>query len=157
MKRPQDVLEIFHKVRKEIPVKLALIGPNTFSGEDIIQLGELREIDPYIAGADLFLLPSSHESFGLAALEAMASGVAIISSNAGGLTEINIDGQTGYVDYFDNIEEMSRKAISILSDKKTLDNFKNNAFLKAQEYDINKIVPIYEKTYKRCSRKYFLI
>ena len=99
--------------------------------------------------SDLFLLPSSAESFGLAALEAMASGVAIISSNAGGLTEINIDGQTGYVDYFDNIEEMSRKAISILSDKKTLDNFKNNAFLKAQEYDINKIVPIYEKTYKR--------
>ena len=79
----------------------------------------------------------------------MASKVAVISSNAGGLPEINIDGETGYAEDFDNIDEMSKKAISILSGKEKLDSFKNKAFLKAKEYDINNIVPLYEKTYQR--------
>jgi glycosyltransferase involved in cell wall biosynthesis len=134
-------------------------GPEKTMAEELCQelgishlvkfLGNSNQVEKNLCHSDLFLLPSSAESFGLAALEAMASGVAIISSNAGGLPEINIDGQTGYLDDFDNIEEMSRKAISILSNKTKLDNFKNNAFSKAKEYDINKIVPIYEKTYKR--------
>ena len=94
-----------------------------------------------------FLLPSSTESFGLAALEAMASKVAVISSNAGGLPEINIDGKTGYVCNFNDINSMTNKAISVLNDKKTLELFKENAFNKARDYDINKIVPLYEKTY----------
>ena len=161
VKNISNVIKIFYNIQKQLKAQLVMIGegPEKKMAEDLCQelgishlvkfLGNSNQVEKNLCHSDLFLLPSSAESFGLAALEAMASGVAIISSNAGGLTEINIDGQTGYVDYFDNIEEMSRKAISILSDKKTLDNFKNNAFLKAQEYDINKIVPIYEKTYKR--------
>ena len=97
--------------------------------------------------SDLFLLPSSTESFGLAALEAMASKVAVISSNAGGLPEINIDGDTGYVCDYNDIESMTSKAISILSDNKNLELFKERAFIKARDFDINKIVPLYEKTY----------
>ena len=79
----------------------------------------------------------------------MASKVAVVSSNAGGLPEININGETGYVENFNNVDLMSKKAISILSDRKNLENFKNKAFLKAMEYDINNIVPLYEKTYQK--------
>ena len=161
VKNISNVIKIFYNIQKQLKAKLVMIGegPEKTMAEELCQelgishlvkfLGNSNQVEKNLCHSDLFLLPSSAESFGLAALEAMASGVAIISSNAGGLPEINIDGQTGYLDDFDNIEEMSRKAISILSNKTKLDNFKNNAFLKAQEYDINNIVPIYEKTYKR--------
>ena len=161
VKNISNVIKIFYNIQKQLKAKLVMIGegPEKTMAEELCQelgishlvkfLGNSNQVEKNLCHSDLFLLPSSAESFGLAALEAMASGVAIISSNAGGLPEINIDGQTGYLDDFDNIEEMSRKAISILSNKTKLDNFKNNAFLKAKEYDINNIVPIYEKTYKR--------
>jgi glycosyltransferase involved in cell wall biosynthesis len=110
-------------------------------------LGNTNQVEKNLCHSDLFLLPSSTESFGLAALEAMASKVAVISSNAGGLPEINIDGKTGYVCNFNDIDSMTNKAISILNDKKNLELFKENAFNKARDYDINKIVPLYEKTY----------
>ena len=110
-------------------------------------LGNTNQVEKNLCHSDLFLLPSSTESFGLAALEAMASKVAVISSNAGGLPEINIDGKTGYVCDFNDIDSMTNKAMSILNDKKTLELFKENAFNKARDYDINKIVPLYEKTY----------
>ena len=103
--------------------------------------------------SDLFLLPSSAESFGLAALEAMASKVAVVTSNAGGLPEININGETGYVENFDDVDKMSKKAISILSNRKKLEKFKNNAFLKAKEYDIKNIVPMYEKNISKGYRQ----
>jgi len=161
VKNVTNVIKIFYNIQKQLKAQLLMIGegPEKSVAEDLCKelgishlvkfLGNTNQVEKNLCHSDLFLLPSSAESFGLAALEAMASKVAVISSNAGGLPEINIDGETGYVEDFDNIDEMSKKAISILSNKTKLDDFKNNAFLKAQEYDINNIVPIYEKTYKR--------
>ena len=161
VKNVTNVIKIFYNIQKQLKAQLLMIGegPEKSVAEDLCKelgishlvkfLGNTNQVEKNLCHSDLFLLPSSAESFGLAALEAMASKVAVISSNAGGLPEINIDGETGYVEDFNNIDEMSKKAISILSNKTKLDDFKNNAFLKAQEYDINNIVPIYEKTYKR--------
>ena len=161
VKNVTNVIKIFYNIQKQLKAQLLMIGegPEKSVAEDLCKelgishlvkfLGNTNQVEKNLCHSDLFLLPSSAESFGLAALEAMASKVAVISSNAGGLPEINIDGETGYVEDFDNIDEMSKKAISILSNKTKLDDFKNNAFLKAQEYDINNIVPIYEKTYKK--------
>ena len=161
VKNVTNAIKIFYNIQKQLKAQLVMIGegPEKTMAEDLCKelgishlvkfLGNTNQVEKNLCHSDLFLLPSSAESFGLAALEAMASKVAVISSNAGGLPEINIDGETGYVEDFDNIDEMSKKAISILSNKTKLDDFKNNAFLKAQEYDINNIVPIYEKTYKR--------
>tara|TARA_B100000768_G_scaffold6580_1_gene7549 strand:- start:1426 stop:2562 length:1137 start_codon:yes stop_codon:yes gene_type:complete len=160
VKNIANVIKIFYNIQKELKAQLIMIGegPDKSLAEDLCEelgishmvkfLGNTNQVEKNLCHSDLFLLPSSAESFGLAALEAMASKVAVISSNSGGLPEININGETGYVENFDNVEEMSRKAISILSSKSNLDNFKNKAFLKAKEFDINKIVPLYEKTYQ---------
>ena len=96
-------------------------------------LGNTNQVEKNLCHSDLFLLPSSAERFGLAALEAMASKVAVITSNAGGLPEININGETGYVENYNDVDQMSKKAISILSNRKKLEKFKNNAFSKAKE------------------------
>jgi glycosyltransferase involved in cell wall biosynthesis len=106
-------------------------------------------VEKNLCHSDLFLLPSNTESFGLAALEAMASKVAVISSNAGGLSEINIHGETGYLTHPDDIELMSEYAISILKDPRVLDKFKNKAFKKSKAFDINNVVPIYEQIYRK--------
>ena len=160
VKNIANVIKIFYNIQKELKSQLIMIGegPDKSLAEDLCKelgishlvkfLGNTNQVEKNLCHSDLFLLPSSAESFGLAALEAMASKVAVISSDSGGLPEININGETGYVENFDNIDEMSRKAISILSSKESLDNFKNKAFLKAKEFDINKIVPLYEKTYQ---------
>ena len=154
-----NVIKVFYNIQKEIDCKLLMIGegPEKIKAEKMCNdlgisnlvefLGNTNQVEKNLCHSDLFLLPSSTESFGLAALEAMASKVAVISSNAGGLPEINIDGKTGYVCNFNDIDSMTNKAISILNDKKTLELFKENAFNKARAYDINKIVPLYEKTY----------
>ncbi|MBT7573428.1 MAG: N-acetyl-alpha-D-glucosaminyl L-malate synthase BshA [Flavobacteriaceae bacterium] len=161
VKNIANVIKIFYNIQKELEAKLLMIGegPDKSLAEDLCNelgishlvdfLGNTNQVEKNLCHSDLFLLPSSAESFGLAALEAMASKVAVISSNAGGLPEININGETGYVENFDDVEQMSKKAISILSNRKSLENFKNKAFLKAMEYDINNIVPLYEKTYKK--------
>jgi glycosyltransferase involved in cell wall biosynthesis len=99
--------------------------------------------------ADLFLLTSEYESFGLAALEAMASEVPVISTNAGGLPEINIDGYTGYMSNVGDIEDMAKNALAILKDDATLQQFRNNALAQAKKFDIESIVPMYEELYKR--------
>ena len=160
VKNIANVVKIFYNIQKKLNAKLIMIGegPDKLLAENLCQdlgishlvkfLGNSNQVEKNLCHSDLFLLPSSAESFGLAALEAMASKVAVISSNSGGLPEININGETGYVENFDNVDEMSRKAISILSSKESLDNFKNKAFSKAKEFDISKIVPLYEKTYQ---------
>ena len=161
VKNITNVIKIFYNIQKELEAKLLMIGegPDKSLAEDLCNelgishlvdfLGNTNQVEKNLCHSDLFLLPSSAESFGLAALEAMASKVAVVSSNAGGLPEININGETGYVENFDDVEQMSKKAISILSNRKSLENFKNKAFLKAMEYDINNIVPLYEKTYQK--------
>ena len=161
VKNIANVIKIFYNIQKELEAKLLMIGegPDKSLAEDLCNelgishlvdfLGNTNQVEKNLCHSDLFLLPSSAESFGLAALEAMASKVAVVSSNAGGLPEININGETGYVENFDDVEQMSKKAISILSNRKSLVNFKNKAFLKAMEYDINNIVPLYEKTYQK--------
>jgi glycosyltransferase involved in cell wall biosynthesis len=103
--------------------------------------------------SDLFILPSEYESFGLAALEAMAAGVPLISSDAGGLPEININGKTGYMSPVGDIVSMSRNAIKILENDETLMTFKNNANEQAKKFDIHRIVPIYEQLYDRFLKK----
>ena len=161
VKNIANVIKIFYNIQKELEAKLLMIGegPDKSLAEDLCNelgishlvdfLGNTNQVEKNLCHSDLFLLPSSAESFGLAALEAMASKVAVVSSNAGGLPEININGETGYVENFDDVEQMSKKAISILSNRKSLENLKNKAFLKAMEYDINNIVPLYEKTYQK--------
>jgi N-acetyl-alpha-D-glucosaminyl L-malate synthase BshA len=161
VKNIANVIKIFYNIQKELEAKLLMIGegPDKSLAEDLCNelgishlvdfLGNTNQVEKNLCHSDLFLLPSSAESFGLAALEAMASKVAVVSSNAGGLPEININGETGYVENFDDVEQMSKKAISILRNRKSLENFKNKAFLKAMEYDINNIVPLYEKTYQK--------
>lgn len=159
VKNVLNVIKIFNNIQKKLNVRLIMIGegPEKLKAERMCDdlkishlvdfLGNTSQVEKNLCHSDLFLLPSSTESFGLAALEAMASKVAIISSNAGGLPEINIDGQTGYISDFNDIDFMTEKAISILKSKETLNKFKENAFLKAKDFDIKKIVPLYEETY----------
>ncbi len=158
VKRVQDVVKIFYKVRQRIPVKLLLVGdgPERSNVEalcrelgtcdDIRFLGKIEAIEEVLSVADLFLMPSEKESFGLAALEAMACQVPVISSNTGGLPELNVDGITGFVCNVGDIDDMTEKALFILQ-KERLDTFKNNALARAHEFDASNIVPQYEKYY----------
>ena len=161
VKNIANVIKVFYNIQKQFKAKLLMIGegPDKTLAENLCNelgishlvdfLGNTNQVEKNLCHSDLFLLPSSAESFGLAALEAMASKVAVITSNAGCLPEININGETGYVENYNDVDQMSKKAISILSNRKNLEKFKNNAFLKAKEYDINNIVPLYEKTYQK--------
>src|SRR5215218_3722826 len=159
IKRVQDVVRIFYEVRKVIPSKLLFVGdgPERMPAEelsrelgvcdDIRFVGKQEQMEDILAIADLFLLTSDYESFGLAALEAMAAGVPVVSTNAGGLTEINVDGVTGYMGNVGDVATMSQQAISILQDDATLKKFKQNAAQHAHSFDIQNIVPLYEKLY----------
>src|SRR5690606_13282723 len=153
VKRIDDVVKIFHKIQQSIPAKLMMVGdgPEKENAENlcaelgitnkVVFLGNSNEIDKILCYTDLFLLPSETESFGLAALEAMACGVPVISSNSGGLPEVNVNGKTGFLSDVGNIEEMGQNAIEILSDNETLLSFKQNAIDNAKEFDIKKILP----------------
>lgn len=159
VKRIGDVVKIFFEIQKEIPSKLMMVGdgPEKENAEllcselgildKVIFFGNSNEIQQILCLTDLFLLPSETESFGLAALEAMACSVPIISSNSGGLPEVNKNGITGYLSDVGDINDMSKNAISILSDELKLKQFKENAFKEATKFDIQKILPIYEKLY----------
>jgi N-acetyl-alpha-D-glucosaminyl L-malate synthase BshA len=161
LKRVQDVVKIFYEVQKKMPAKLLFVGDGPERqaaeelarslgiGEEIRFVGKQEQMEDILAIADLFLLPSEYESFGLAALEAMAAGVPVVSSNAGGLKEINIDGETGYMSHVGDVLSMSRKALDILKDDDTLNVFKKKAAEHARKYDIANIVPLYEKLYER--------
>ncbi len=161
IKRVQDVVKIFAEVNKQIPSKLLFVGdgPERSTAEDLSRelgvcdevrfVGKQEQMEDILAIADLFLLTSEYESFGLAALEAMAAGVPVVSTNAGGLGEINIDGATGYLSNVGDVENMTRQSIQILKDDATLQGFKERAAQHSQQFDIHFVVPQYEKLYER--------
>lgn len=161
VKRIDDVVKIFFEIQKKIKARLMMVGegPEKEMAENMVQklgiedrvlfLGQSNEIDEILKFSDLFLLPSERESFGLAALEAMVNGVPVISSNAGGLSEVNIPGVTGYLSDVGNVQEMALNGISILADENKLEEFKKNAHREAEKFDINNIVPLYEELYKK--------
>ena len=160
VKNIKNVIMVFNNIQKKIPSKLLMIGegPDKQMAEQLCKklliedkvefLGNSSQVEKKLCHSDLFLLPSTTESFGLAALEAMASNVAIISSNAGGLPEINSHGKTGYLTNANDIESMSNYAISILENPSLLEEMKIKGFNKAKSFDIKKIVPLYEKIYE---------
>jgi len=164
VKRIADVIDVFAIIHKEIPSKLLMIGdgPERAKAEvqakelgieaDVRFLGKLEAIEEVLSVADLFLMPSEKESFGLAALEAMACEVPLISSNAGGLPELNVQGVTGFLCPVGDVEEMARKALFIL-DNRNLPGFKQNALKRAREFDITNILPHYERVYQRVIEK----
>ncbi len=159
VKRIEDVIRIFDKVRKKMPAKLLLIGDgperthierlcrelNTC--DDVKLLGKVVNPEEHLLLADLFLLPSETESFGLAALEAMASHVPVISSNTGGIPEVNIHGVSGYLSDVGDVDDMAKNAIAILKDETTLNKFKAQAYQQALKFDIHNILPMYELLY----------
>lgn len=161
IKRVADVVRIFAEVNKKVPSKLLFVGdgPDRTDIEAMCRelglfdetrfLGKQEQMEDILAIADLFLLTSEYESFGLAALEAMASGVPVISTNAGGVPEINIHGKTGFLSEIGDIEDMSHHAIELLSDEKKLMHFKKEASKQANLFDIQHIVPKYEALYNR--------
>ena len=166
VKRIPDVIKIFYNIQKEIPAKLMMVGdgPEKEKAEYLCQelgiedkvifFGNSNEIDKILCLTDLFLLPSETESFGLAALEAMACKVPVISSNSGGLPEVNFDGVSGYLSDVGNVEEMAQNALKILKDDATLQKFKENAFSVAKQFDIKNILPLYEALYQKAINKY---
>lgn len=159
VKRLNDVVSIFYEIQKEIPSKLIIVGegPEWENANALIQnlgiahkvknLGKINELYNVLCSSDLFLLPSEKESFGLAALEAMAARVPVISSNAGGIPEVNIDGETGFVLPVGDVEGMARRGIEMLSDEKVLSEFKENAKKQAFKFDKKNILPMYEELY----------
>jgi N-acetyl-alpha-D-glucosaminyl L-malate synthase BshA len=165
VKRIPDVIEIFYKIQKQIPSKLMMVGdgPEKEIAENLCQklgisdrvifFGNSNEIDKILSYTDLFLLPSETESFGLAALEAMAWGVPVISSNSGGLPEVNFEGVSGFLSDVGNTDEMAQNAIKILNNDKILAEFKENALAIAKQFDIKNIVPKYEKLYEEALNK----
>ena len=161
VKRVEDVIYVFEKVYAKVPCKLLLIGdgPERRNMEDLCRqiglcdeirfLGKQDAIEELLAVSDLFLMPSESESFGLAALEAMACEVPVISSNTGGLPEVNIHGETGYMSDVGDIDDMAANAIRLLKDENLLATFRANALAQAKRYDINNIVPQYERYYEK--------
>jgi N-acetyl-alpha-D-glucosaminyl L-malate synthase BshA len=160
VKRVADVIRIFAKVRAQIPVKLLMVGDGPEREiveylcrdlgycDDVKFFGKTKDVSRLLAISDLFLLPSEKESFGLAALEAMAAGVPVVSSNTGGLAHVNIDGETGYTSPVGDVEKMANDAIALLSDEEAYRKFSENAYEAAKEYDIRKVLPLYEKAYQ---------
>lgn len=161
VKRIADVVAIFHKIQERIPAKLVMVGegPEREKAEiqcealgitdKVLFLGKSNEIDRILCFTDLFLLPSESESFGLAALEAMVNEVPVISSNTGGIPEVNIHGQTGFLSPVGAVDEMAENALAILQDPEVLAQFKKRAVQAAQKFDITNILPLYEAVYEK--------
>ncbi len=164
VKRVNDVINVFAEVNKQIPSKLMMVGdgPERPVAEDLARqlgvsdhvrfVGKQEQMEDIMNVSDIFLLTSEYESFGLSALEAMAAGAIVISTNAGGLPEINIDGVTGFMADVGDIKTMSQKAIEVLKDEILLAKMKNQAYEQACKFDIQNIIPLYEKLYSKYCR-----
>ena len=160
VKRVEDVIKIFAIVSKKVACKLLLIGDgpertniellSREMGVDdrVTFLGKQEQIEEILSVCDLFILTSETESFGLAALEAMACEVPVISTNTGGIPEVNIEGVTGYLSNIGDVEDMAKNALKLLSNEELLLTFKANALTKAKEFQLDKILPMYEKLYE---------
>ncbi|MCH7523716.1 MAG: N-acetyl-alpha-D-glucosaminyl L-malate synthase BshA [Bacteroidetes bacterium] len=169
VKRINDIINVFYNIQKEIPAKLMMVGdgPEKEPAErlceklgienKVIFFGKSREIDKILCFSDLFLLPSESESFGLAALEAMACAVPVISSNTGGIPEVNKHGVSGFLSNVGDVEDMTKNALYILQNEDVLKTFKTNARIEANKFDIHNIVPFYEAIYKTVLNKMSLV
>ncbi len=167
VKRIPDVVEVFYRIQQKIPAKLVMVGegPERAGAENlckklgisekVIFLGNSNEIDRILCFSDLFLLPSESESFGLAALEAMINRVPVISSNTGGIPEVNEEGVTGFLSDVGDVDDMAKNALKILCDDDILEKFKQNAAVSAQRFDIQKVVPLYEALYEKAYKSRF--
>ncbi len=161
VKRVGDVVKVFKQINEALPSKLLLIGdgPDRYGVEELVAryelqndvrfLGKQDAIEELLAISDLFLMPSEKESFGLAALEAMACQVPVVSSNAGGLPEVNVSGETGFLTPVGDVDAMAAFAIHILGDDEVLAGFRKRAFAQAQRYDIEVVLPLYEAVYRK--------
>ena len=161
VKRTEDVIKVFNIIRKKIPAKLLMVGdgPERHRLEELCReletchlvkfLGKVKDTERVLAASDLFILPSESESFGLAALEAMAAKTPVISTNTGGIPEVNKNGFSGFLSNVGDVNEMAENALKILSDETTLEKFKEGAYQQAKKFDIHNILPLYEKLYKR--------
>jgi N-acetyl-alpha-D-glucosaminyl L-malate synthase BshA len=162
VKRTEDVVKIFYQVQQEMPSKLLMVGdgPERAKTEQLVNklgisdkvffLGNSNEVAKILCYSDVFLLPSETESFGLAALEAMAANTPVVSTNTGGLPEVNIHGETGYLSDLADVDDMAKNAISILKDDETLLKFKQNAKEHTKQFALENILPVYEDIYKSC-------
>jgi len=160
VKRISDVIEVFYRVQKEVPSKLMMVGEGperkkaeqlckTYGIQDkVVFLGNSSEVNKILCYSDLFLLPSKTESFGLAALEAMASAVQVLSSNSGGIPEVNIEGVSGFLSPVGHLDDMAHNAVKIIKDQAVLNKFKKAAQEVSTKFDIHKIVPFYEAIYE---------
>lgn len=167
VKRIPDVIKVFYKIQQKISAKLVMVGEGPEKenaerlcrtlgiSEKVVFLGNSNEIDRILCFSDLFLLPSETESFGLAALEAMINKVPVISSNTGGIPEVNKQGVTGYLSEVGDIENMTENALKILGDEKVLEEFKENAYRTALSFDIMNILPLYEEIYQKAYEQRF--
>ena len=165
VKRIEDVIKIFHLIQKDINAKLIMVGqgPERSKAENLVEelelgsqvlfMGNSHQIDEILSFSDLFVLPSETESFGLAALEAMVNGVPVISTNTGGLPEVNRHAYSGFLSNVGEVEEMAANGLKILKDEKTLLQFKDNAREQAALYDIYSVLPLYESLYEKAIQK----
>lgn len=161
VKRIDDIVRVFEKIRKEIPAKLILAGDGPERGnvenlarqlgviQDVVFLGKTKAIERILCMSDLFLLTSETESFGLSSLEAMASHVPVISTNTGGIPEVNIHGYSGFLSDVGDVDDMATNALSLLKDDEHMQQFKNQARIQASKFDIKQILPMYENLYSR--------
>ncbi len=159
VKRTQDVIRIFDIVRKKLPAKLLMVGdgPERHHLEELCReldtchlvkfVGKVKDTERILAASDVFILPSESESFGLAALEAMAARTPVISTNTGGIPELNENGISGFLSNVGDVEDMANNTLKILESDQTLEEFKTGAYQQAQKFDIHTILPVYEKLY----------
>jgi len=160
VKRVDDVLKVFDIVRKEIPVKLLMVGdgPERHSLEELCRelgmcdlvtfVGKVKDTERVLAASDLFILPSESESFGLAALEAMAAKLPVISTNTGGIPEVNLQGVSGYLSNVGDVDDMAKNTLKILTNESTYQEFKKGAYQQAEKFDIHNVLPQYEALYQ---------